>query len=63
MSYTIHCYLTKLAHVGDRKIQYKQYNSALHKMFPIPTKNVEKKKERVCRTEFTVILENFRMWG
>ena len=27
-----------------------------------PTENVAK-KEWVCRTEFTIILQNFRMWG
>ena len=52
----------KISALRARKIQYKQQISALHKMFPIPTKNVGK-IEGVCRAEFTVILENFRMWG
>ena len=61
MSYRIHSYVTKIPHVGIEK--FNQNNRILrYKIFPNPTKNVGK-KEGVCRTEFTVILQNFRMWG
>ena len=61
MSYRIHCYVTKIPHVGLEK--FNQNNRILrYKIFPNPRKNVVK-KEGVCRTEFTVILQNFRMWA
>ena len=41
-------------------IQRQENTSPRSKIFPI--KNVAK-KQGVCRTEFTVILQNFRMWG
>ena len=61
MLYRIHCYVTKIPHMGIEK--FNQNNRILrYKIFPNPRKNVGK-KEGVCRTEFTVILQNFRMWG
>ena len=51
----------KISACGDRKIQYKQQKSALQNISH-SQKKVEK-KEGVCCTEFTVILQNFRMWG
>ena len=61
MSYRIYCFLAKIPHVRIEKFNRK--NRILrYKIFPNSTKNVGK-KEGVCRTEFTVILQNFRMWG
>ena len=61
MLYRIHSYVIKIPYVGIEK--FNQNNRILrYKIFPNHTKNVGK-KEGVCRTEFTVILQNFRMWG